>query len=166
MITIREVIQDEIPEVKHLLSYVWKDTYSNVYSPEAIEKVTSVWHSPKALSQQVEDENTYFACAKDEKGVIIGLVTARKVKHTLHIGRLYIHPNYQRKGIGSQLMSAAIAYFSDIKTLQLECEKQNEKALSFYQKQGFNIVKEKEENVEGAKVKTVIMERGWKGEEH
>lgn len=159
MITIEKVTQEEIPEVKQLLSYVWKDTYGELYPPDIIEKITSVWHDPKALAEQAADPNTFFAVAKEE-GKIVGLITARKIDDTTaFMGRLYIHPQHQRKGIGSQLMHAVLNHFPSVKVLRVECEKQNDKACSFYLKQGFKVTKEKEENIEGVTMKTVEMEK-------
>lgn len=159
MITIEKVTREEIPELKQLLSYVWKDTYGELYPSEVIEKITSVWHDPKALAEQAADPDTFFAVAKEE-GKIVGLITVRKIDDiTAFMSRLYIHPQHQRKGIGTQLMHAALNHFPSVKVLRLECEKQNDKACSFYTKQGFKIIGEKEEVVEGFHVKTVGMEK-------
>ncbi len=159
MINIEKVPPEEILEVKNLLSYVWKDTYGALYPPDIIEKITSIWHDPKALVQQAANPDTFFAVAKEE-GKIVGLITVRKIdENTAFMSRLYIHPRHQRKGIGAHLMNAALKRFPSIKLLRLECEKQNDKACAFYTKQGFKIVGEKEEVVEGFPVKTVEMEK-------
>lgn len=163
MITVEKVTREEIPEVKQLLSYVWKDTYGELYPPEVIEKITSVWHDSKALAEQAADPDTFFAVAKEE-GKIVGLITARKIDDTTaFMSRLYIHPHYQRKGIGTQLMHTALNHLPSVKVLRLECEKQNDKACSFYLKQGFKVTKEKEEIIGGIAMKTVEMEKELNG---
>jgi len=160
MITISQVTTKDIPLVKRLLSYTWNDTYSDFYPIKVIKKITSVWHDPKKLAQQAADQNIFFAMAKNEQGELIGLITIRKTdENTMFISRLYIHPEHQRKGIGTQLMQTALNYFPKLKLLKLECEKQNNKACSFYLKHGFKIIKEKEESIEGILIKTVEMEK-------
>ncbi|MBI2051711.1 GNAT family N-acetyltransferase [Candidatus Roizmanbacteria bacterium] len=160
MITVERVKLGEIPQVKKVLSRTWKDTYGSFYSDEAIRKITSSWHSPKVLTAQAKDPKFYFAVAKDKKRNIVGLITVRKLsKDAAFMGRLYVDPSYQRKGIGMHLLKSALRHFSGIKTMKLECEKQNNKACAFYLKQGFKVVGEKGETVEGVTMKTVVMEK-------
>lgn len=87
MIRIEEVNINEIQKVKKFLSHVWKKTYGDIYPPEIIEKITSIWHNPKVLTKQVIDPNTFFTTAKDQDGKIIGLITARRINDkTVHLG--------------------------------------------------------------------------------
>ena len=160
MIAIQRVQTEEIPQVKEVLSYTWTDTYGKFLTQQAIDKVTTVWHSPQALKAQALDPQTYFAIAKDETGKIVGLVTARKNdEETIFMGRLYVHPNYQRQGIGSQLFKAAILAFPGAKRLQLEVEQENEKGLNFYRKQGFKELQKKEESLEGVTLHSIVLEK-------
>ncbi|MCC0649789.1 N-acetyltransferase [Clostridioides sp. ZZV15-6598] len=55
------------------------------------------------------------------------------------IGALFISTNYQSLGIGSKLLDYAI---KEYKNLSLAVYKDNKKAVVFYNKKGFNIVKE------------------------
>lgn len=49
---------------------------------------------------------------------------------------LLILPEYQRKGIGTKLMQAALDRFSHVRQIQLVTD-QTEKNIAFYQSQGF-----------------------------
>lgn len=49
---------------------------------------------------------------------------------------LLVLPEYQRKGIGSRLLQAALDRFSHVRQIQLVTD-QTEKNISFYQSQGF-----------------------------
>ncbi|MCC0680680.1 N-acetyltransferase [Clostridioides sp. ES-S-0005-03] len=55
------------------------------------------------------------------------------------IGALFISTNYQNLGIGSKLLDYAL---KEYKNLSLAVYKDNKKAVVFYIKKGFNIVKE------------------------
>lgn len=159
MIQITQVKPDEMSKVKELLSFTWKTTYGKFYRPEAIEKITTSLHDPKQLLQQANDKNTYFAVAK-EGGKIIGLITVRKIDgEVAALGRIYVHPDQQGKGVGSQLMDAAFKYFPNIKRVKANCEKQNTDSCRFYQKKGFKKMSEKDEVVEGTKMTTVEFEK-------
>lgn len=55
------------------------------------------------------------------------------------IGGLFVHPKHHSKGIGTQLVNHMRNYFT---TLEVEVFKNNAIGLPFYQKYGFQIIKE------------------------
>ena len=68
---------------------------------------------------------------------MVGMVSAgRTDENTIKVYQLYVMPTYQRRGIGSKLMNAAIEYFGAEKVV-LEVEEGNKKGVSFYSKFGF-----------------------------
>ena len=149
----------EINQIKELLSKTWKATYSQYYSEEVINKITDNWHSIELLSKQATDQDVYFATAKiDSK--IVGIITVKKdTSISIFINRLYIDPDYQKRGIGSQLLDSAIKYFPHTKIIKVDCEKQNTNACFFYNKKGFKAKREKRELVEGVMMKTIEYEK-------
>lgn len=162
MITIHKVKQEDIPEVKQVLSHTWKDTYGSYLSDKTIEKVTTVWHDPEALKAQALNPEVYFGVAKED-GKIVGLITVRKIDdRTVFMHRLYVHPDYQRQGIGSQLFDTALQAFPDTKVVRLEVEEENKKGLSFYLKQGFIELERKTDEIEEEKLKSIVMEKRLK----
>lgn len=56
---------------------------------------------------------------------------------------LYVHPNHQGKGIGKQLLLTGLKRFDDPETISLTVYKGNQN-ITFYEKEGFSIVKENE----------------------
>lgn len=159
MITIYRVTQEDIPEAKQVLSHTWKDTYGSFLSNKTIEKVTTVWHDPEALKAQAMNPEIYFAVAKEE-GKVVGLITVRKIDEmAIFMNRLYIHPDYQRRGIGSKLFDSSLQAFPTSKVVRLEVEEENKKGLSFYLKQGFTEVERKTDEIEGEKLKSIVMEK-------
>jgi len=148
MISISKVKLEDLPQAKELLSHTWKATYGSYYSDEQIEKVKKEWHNLENLTAQAKDPRTYFAVAKDDNHKIIGLITVLKIDDlTAFMGRIYIHPDYQSKGIGSELLNSAFEHFSTVEKFRVECEKRNNKACTFYLKRGFKIVEEKGNDV-------------------
>ncbi len=159
MIEVQRAQVEEVPEIKRVLSSTWIDTYGEIYSEEAIQKITSRWHAPELLASQIQNPDFFFGVAK-ENGVIVGLTTVRKLdKETLFMYRLYISPDRQRQGIGSRLLDEALRIFPGIKRIKLEVEERNHKAISFYEKMGFKEVGRKVEEVEGEKRPLIEMEK-------
>jgi ribosomal protein S18 acetylase RimI-like enzyme len=57
--------------------------------------------------------------------------------NTARIFQLYVLPSFQKRGIGSKLMDAAIKHFDRTKKVVLEVEEGNRKGIAFYAKYGF-----------------------------
>jgi len=163
MINIREVKKEDLPEVEELLSYTWADTYASLLSDKIIKKVTSVWHNPKLLDKQIENPNVHFLIAADESEKIIGLSTIIKnEENNVVMGRLYIHPEQQRKGTGTLLLKKSIDSFPLAGRIHLEIEENDIKGVNFYKKHNFKVMGKREENIEGTKLNVLIMEKELK----
>ena len=160
MITVQPAGVEEVHEIKQVLSETWIDTYGPFLPAEVIQKVTTLWHSPETLAAEIENSRVFFTVAKDEHGAILGLMAAdRSSDEVVSVGRLYVRPGYQRRGIGGMLLDACIAAFPGARRLRLEVEAQNGKGLSFYRKQGFKEISRKEEEIEGISLKVIEMEK-------
>jgi ribosomal protein S18 acetylase RimI-like enzyme len=160
MVTIQIATPDQIPEIKNVLSTTWIDTYGEYLPDTAIQKVTTTWHAPKILEEQIVSENMYFGVAKEDSGTIVGLVTISRLDpDNLILNRLYVLPDQQRQGIGQQLLQEGIRNFPGAKKMYLEIQDQNPKGLSFYQKQGFKELKRKEDQIDGATINVIVMEK-------
>lgn len=82
--------------------------------------------------------NTYLdavelRCARDNQGKIQGFLGV--ADHNLEM--LFIHPNNRGMGIGKKLLDYAIIA---LQVLKVDVNEQNEQALGFYLKQGFEVV--------------------------
>lgn len=92
------------------------------------------------------EQGGMFFVLKDD-GEIIGTVAIiNKGNNIAELKRLYVNKKYQGKGLGSKLLSAAIAYCKEHGFIKLEFEtnKKFTKAHLLYQKRGFKTVKEDE----------------------
>ncbi len=77
---------------------------------------------------------------------------------TLRISQLYVHPQYQRRGIGDKLMGAAIRHFARAKKVVLEVEEKNPKGVSFYKRYGFAYPRKTMVKIEGYEVPCLVGE--------
>lgn len=72
----------------------------------------------------------HLACVRDEAGEVVGFIGVMGHK----IEMLFVHPQWQRRGVGRQLLEYAV------KTLganQVDVNEQNHQAVEFYKKMGF-----------------------------
>lgn len=161
MITVSRVRQDEILLAKELLSATWVDTYAAFLPQEVIEDVTATWHHADRLWEEAQRPDEFFGVARAEDGRIVGLITMHM--HASDgigfVSRLYVHPEFQRRGIGVVLLDAAIAAFPALKRFRLEVDEQNRKGRAFYAKQGFRQIATKQEEVSGPCLKLWVLEK-------
>jgi ribosomal protein S18 acetylase RimI-like enzyme len=153
----RAAMQDVL-SIKELLRETWHDTYASLLPQTAIEHITSEWHSPALLAEQIRSPDTYFAVARDG-GVVAGVITARQQDDAIVVARLYVRPQHQRRGIGRKLLESSYRAFSDAQRVRLTVEADNRKGVVFYTKQGFREVARSCEEIAGARLENVIMER-------
>lgn len=93
------------------------------------------------LTQTIENLQAEFAqqtiLRATHDGRIVGSVRAFLEEATCHIGRLIVHPDLQRQGIGTQLMQAIEAAFPDARQFELFTGHMSEANLRLYTRLGY-----------------------------
>ena len=158
MITFSEAQFPDIAAIKNVLFVTWMDTYQSFLTDSAIEKVTSQWHSPQVLKNEIECDSIYTGIARSGTEVV-AMITAHEKGDVIFVSRLYVLPSYQRQGIGANLLNASCAAFPKAKRIQLEVEEQNPIGLAFYRKLGFYEIERTNEDIFGTLLHTIVMER-------
>jgi len=85
-------------------------------------------------------ENQFFIKVLVD-GRIIGSVRAYAEEGTCYIGRLIVHPDFQKRGIGTKLMNEIEKIFSTYQRFELFTGDRSEKNIYLYQKLGYKIFK-------------------------
>jgi diamine N-acetyltransferase len=151
MITIKKVGAEAVAEIIDLANISWKATYENILSEPQMEYMMQLLYSANTLQKQIQEEQHQFIIAMDG-GRNIGfasyfLINANN-RAVYKLQKLYINPDQQGKGIGKKLVDYII---EDIKSkgavsLELNVNRSN-KAIQFYQKIGFAIIREEDINI-------------------
>ncbi|MGI0074150.1 MAG: GNAT family N-acetyltransferase [Nitrosotalea sp.] len=79
-------------------------------------------------------------------GIIIGSVKGFSRDGTCYVGRLMVHPDFQNRGIGKNLMNEIESLFPDCKRLELFTGNKSEKNLALYHKLGYKTFKTEKVN--------------------
>jgi ribosomal protein S18 acetylase RimI-like enzyme len=161
MVEIERATVQDVPAIKAILRETWHDTYGSLLPKTALDTITSQWHAPELLSEQVQTPDIYFAVAR-EAGVAVGVITAHEQEGVIVVNRLYVRPHYQRRGIGRQLLEAGYRTFGAAHTVRLSVEAENRKGVAFYAKHGFRETARSSEDVAGARLEYVVMEKACK----
>ncbi len=102
-------------------------------------------YSIPPLTQTLDDIKAQFHTHIFLKAVnnstIIGSVRAYEKDRTCNIGRLIVHPDFQKKGIGKHLMKEIENRFITSERYELFTGTKSEKNILFYQNLGYHIHK-------------------------
>ena len=73
---------------------------------------------------------------------LIGVCVYQKITDEVEINFITVHPNYQRKGAGKELMNnlLAICEKENVKRIILEVSNKNYNAINFYEEHGFETI--------------------------
>ena len=115
-------------------------TCNNSFTPPLSKNI------PYTLEEYAERLATYadFVLAK-EGGEIAGFLAfyTNTEGGFAYIPQVWVSDNHQRKGIGGQMLNMLIQnILASFLSVRLEVRKNNEKALSFYNKMGFVVIKD------------------------
>jgi ribosomal protein S18 acetylase RimI-like enzyme len=140
---IRPATADDLTAVRAVLVTTWHDTYDAIDGPEAVTRITNIWHSIAALQTQLAKPGISFlvATARDTGAVVAtSLASLSPDEGAVTVSRLYILPALQRSGLGQHLLKATLAGFPQATRVSLEVAPQNARAIAFYRAQGFHQV--------------------------
>ena len=114
--------------------------YKNYHEEEILDLYARVgWTNytddPQMLRRAYE--NALLTLGAYEDGKLIGIIrTVGDGASIVYIQDIIVHPAHQRKGIGTQLMQAALARFTDVYQTVLATD-DTEKTKAFYRSLGF-----------------------------
>lgn len=136
---IREMSLTDVESVRAIAVAAWRDTYSGFIPADIQEKVLKDAYS----NEEIMGYAFFSGDLSDKNGFLESL---------------YVHPNHQGKGIGKQLLLIGLANFKDPTTLSLTVYKGNPN-ISYYEIEGFEVVKENKGEFYGHPVVFTMMKK-------
>jgi ribosomal protein S18 acetylase RimI-like enzyme len=144
MRSIQKADTTHISTIQRLAHFIWNITYKDILSKDQLNYMLELFYNEKALQQQMNDGHQFIIAIDENK--ITGFASYSKQntsRYKLH--KLYIHPGQQGKGTGKLLLEHIINDILNNNATQLEVNvNRYNKALQFYLKNGFEIIKEED----------------------
>lgn len=144
MIQIRKALPEELPIVREIAHKTWPDTFAGILSPPQIDYMLKLMYNLKTLESQLSEKGQVFLLAEEE-GEFLGFAAfelnySEGEKAKLH--KIYILPSAQGKGLGKKLINEVSdqAKANGQKSLLLNVNKFNQRAIDFYAYLGFKEV--------------------------
>jgi ribosomal protein S18 acetylase RimI-like enzyme len=148
LFTIEKVNKNEVEQLQSISRQTFAETFSDSNSKENMDKYLNENLSIQKLSEELNNENSYFFFIKDGERNIGYLKlnmgpsqTEMKDETALEIERIYVIQEYQGKKVGQQLYEKAIQVAKEKKAqyVWLGVWEENHKAIQFYNKNGFEV---------------------------
>ena len=150
MKTIRQASPDDCALIYELALPTWKEAYSEILSREQMDYMLEMMYSEDSLKRQMREGHIFYIVSCD--GVPSGFISFHLQSENQYIlEKLYVLPQTQGSGAGRFLIEKAEEYIRNRHSercilLELNVNRNN-KAVGFYQRQGFHIDREVNEDI-------------------
>ncbi|MDF2670157.1 MAG: hypothetical protein K0R67_2463 [Paenibacillus sp.] len=104
------------------------DTYQDFETNPACETLDQMVHKI--------DKHDYFAIYFEE-GLVGGVAVRQTADHEYRLSPIYLSPDFQNKGLGTQIFTSLFAVYQDARSWSLDTPKMNKRNGHFYEKLGF-----------------------------
>jgi diamine N-acetyltransferase len=162
MSEIRNAEIDDLEIIRDLACKIWPMAYQEILGKAQLNYMLEKIYSLSSLLYQFNDlKHQFIMVVEDDTPIGFASFSAHKDPKVYHLHKIYVLPEEQGKNIGKQVLEHVI---SEIKTsgansLQLNVNRFN-KALHFYEKQGFKIIYEEDIDIgEGYFMNDYVMEK-------
>ena len=147
MYTIRKATIADVESIRAIADQTWRPAYGEILSAEQLEFMLAEIYSAEKITAQIEDgSQTYLILVEGGRPVAFAGYSPRTENAEIYkLHKLYCLPETQGKGYGKILINevAAKTLEAGKHTLDLNVNRYN-KAKTFYEKMGFEVVYEED----------------------
>jgi ribosomal protein S18 acetylase RimI-like enzyme len=119
---------------------VWTVHYvPNIITQAQMDYMMDWMYSAESLGRQMKEGNRFFLIKHDNNTA--GYMSISNTNGDLFLHKFYIDLEYHRLNIGTIALHLGLAEFAGAKTMRLQVNRKNYKAINFYFKNGFTIEK-------------------------
>ena len=158
MAKVRHMTGEDAADVAALLAGSWQRTYAPLMGAEKVAAEVADFTAERIASDLKRPHSESFVAVADD-GAIVGYAYAIVEKAVLWLDKLHLLPEQQGSGIASALLQAVMVNYVGEPSISLEVIDGNDRAISFYEKNGFMLVERKSAcgTIQG--VPTLVMRR-------
>lgn len=147
-----------------LATHVFLDTYATQGMRADLAREALAVYSPDAFAARLAQPDLRFVVAEREQHLVAFLEVAAgdaRPATEVEVVRLYVHPRFQRQGIGRELLSQAerIAAAQAAAAVWLTAWSGNTRARAFYRALGYEDVGEASHVIEGQRYENRVLRK-------
>lgn len=133
---IRTASKRDLPAIRDLLVETWHATFDSILGEAVVNRCAEDWASDETLIAKMETPRSEYIIADTGKALAgIAYATSEGKMVTLH--QLYVRPDQQGQGVGTELMQELFYCFDEAEEMQLHVHPDNSGAIGFYKAGGF-----------------------------
>jgi len=143
-LTIRPASFNDIPYIQEIAGKTWPSSYESLLGKEQVDYMLNKFYSTTSLEEQMKNQHYFFLALKEYSPV--GFASFSQLETGVYkLQKIYVLPGTQKTGAGKELLKTVetVAKSMGATTLLLNVNRKNI-AVSFYSKNGFEIVKEED----------------------
>jgi ribosomal protein S18 acetylase RimI-like enzyme len=141
---IRNALPEDLNQISELARIVWYASFTSIISRAQIEYMLSLKYTPEKMRADMQDHNAVYLKLEGD-GQLMGFASFKPSEepNLLLLDKIYVHPEQQRKGYGTMLMSQVekIARDERFEGMILVVNKSNQRAIQAYEKAGFKVMR-------------------------
>src|ERR1051326_209412 len=135
--------EEHVADIQSLAGVIWRACYPEIITREQIDYMLAWMYSPETLRDEIRSQGICYErllAGSELIGFSAYGPTEQRDAYKLH--KLYLHPAWQGRGLGSQLLRHCedAARISDAGRLLLNVNKRNERAIAVYRRNGFDVI--------------------------
>lgn len=142
-----------------LIHASWISTYGPLMGEARAEQESAKKHQPDQIAADLTRAHSESFVAEGPEGAIVGYAYAKVVKGVLWLDRLHVAPGHRGSGLAAGLLHAVIANYIGEGSISLEVLKGNDRAIRFYEREGFVTTEERDACGGIGGVPTLIMRK-------
>lgn len=144
-LTIRFATAEDIPLIEQLAQQIWPAAYKEILSPEQSAYMMELIYSPASLQKQlVQQQHTFLIISFHNQPIGFASYSPLDKPGIYKLHKIYVDSSIRGKGIGKAIIDFIVNEIKgNANALWLNVNRYN-KARFFYEKIGFNIIKEED----------------------
>lgn len=163
MISIKPAELKDLEIIRQLAFEIWPFAYGDILSTSQITYMLDKIYSLPSLEHQFSILKHQFIIVLEKEAPVAFASFSQHENNPLafHLNKIYVLPNQQGKNIGKKILDYVINKIKNAgaSALQLNVNRNN-KAIDFYKKQGFRIIREEDIDIgEGFFMNDYVMEK-------
>lgn len=142
-VTVRSARKTDVTGVQAVARQSWHAAHDHIIGDMAVTDFLQNHYNDERLREIIVDPDGLFLVAEVNKSGIVGFTGAvpwRDSDRTFALGSLYVHPQYWREGIGSQLIDEIETEIQSLggEYVRLVVMAENDVGIQFYESTGFD----------------------------
>src|SRR5258707_11531907 len=110
--TVRRTVVADLPNIEAVARTTWSVAHAGIIPDEVQRRLLDNWYSPGALSRALDAQGSTFLVAEGQASVVGFAQYMQQSAESADLTRIYVLPDRQRSGVGTQLLEAGLAAFA------------------------------------------------------